>query len=77
MACNLHLLGLLALKSMPHDWIQSVSEVLDDGPQLMFKIYFREVAKILEQKGKAKGIETYQDQILGEGTSADLEVQVF
>ena len=62
---------------MPHDKIQLVSAVLDDGPQLMFRIYFREEAKILEQQGKAKGLETFQDQILGEGPYADPQVQVF
>ena len=34
---------------------------------MMFKCYFREEAKILEQQGKAKGLEISQDQILGEG----------
>ena len=41
----------------------------------MFKCYFREEAKILEQQGKAKGLETSQDQILGEGTYADPQAQ--
>ena len=65
----------IKLKQRLHNWIQLVSAVLDDGPQLMFKIYFREGAKILEQQGKAKGLETSQDQILGEGTYADPLVQ--
>ena len=52
-----------------------VSVILDDRPQLRFKCYFREEAKILEQQGKAKGLETSQDQILGEGTYADPQAQ--
>ena len=60
-----------SIKVMPHDQLQLVSSVLDDGPKLMFKCYFREDAKILEQHGKTKGLETSQDQILGEGTFAD------
>ena len=47
--------------------------MMDDGPLWMFRIYFREKAKILEQ-GKAKGLETSQDQILGEGPYADPQV---
>ena len=56
---------------MPQDLLQLVSPVLVDGPQLMFKCYFSGEAKILEQQEKAKGLETSQDQILGEGTYAD------
>ena len=63
------------IKTIPQDWLQLVSEILDDGLQLMFKCYFREEAKILEQQGKSKGCETSQDQILAEGTYADLQVQ--
>ena len=64
-----------SIKAISHDWIQLVLAVLDDGPQLMFKCYFREEAKILEQQVKSKGCQTSQDQILGEGTYADLQVQ--
>ena len=41
----------------------------------MFKCYFKEEAKILEQEGKPKGLEISQDQILGKGTYADAQVQ--
>ena len=41
----------------------------------MFKCYYKEEAKILEQQGKAKGLETSQGQILGEGTYADPQIQ--
>ena len=41
----------------------------------MCRIYFREEAKKLEQRGKLKGFETSQDQILGEGTYADSQVK--
>lgn len=51
---------------MPQDWLQKVSAVMDDRPQLMFKCYFREELKLLEAQGKAKGLETSQNQILGE-----------
>ena len=60
---------------MPYDWLQLFSPVLDDGPQMMFKCYFREEAPILEQQGKAKGLETSKDQILGEVTYADPQAQ--
>ena len=41
----------------------------------MFKIYFREGAKILEEQRKPKGLETYQHQILGVGPFADPQFQ--
>ena len=28
-----------SIKAMPHIWLQLVSEVLDDGPQLIWKCY--------------------------------------
>ena len=48
--------------------------MMDDGPLWMFRIYFRVEAKILKQ-GKAKGLETSQDQILGEGPYANTQAQ--
>ena len=60
---------------MPHDWLQLVSAVLDDGPQLIWKCYFREEANILKRQEIEKGLETSQDQILGEGTYADPQTQ--
>ena len=64
-----------SIKAFSYDWLQLVSAVLDDGPQLLWKYYFRKEAKILEHQGKAKGLETSQDQILGEGTYADPQAQ--
>ena len=69
MGYNHHLSGnckceLQALR-LPHtNWLQLISVVLENGPQLLWKCYWREEAKILEQQGKAKGFETSQDQIL-------------
>ena len=45
--------------------------ILKDGSQLLWKCYLWEEAKIFEQQGKAKGLETSQDKILGEETYAD------
>ena len=59
----------------PHDGLQLVSAVLGGGPQFMFICYFREEAKILEQQEKSKGLESFQDQTLGEGTYADPQAQ--
>ena len=39
------------------------------------KCYWSEEAKILEQQGKAKGLEIYQDQILGESHYSDPQEQ--
>ena len=43
----------------------------------MFKCYFKEEAKVLEQQGKAKGLETSHNQILGEGTYAEHRLKLF
>ena len=64
-----------SIKEMPHEWLQLVSAVLDYQPQLMFKYYFRKELKIIGQQGKAKGLETSHNQILGEDTYADPQVQ--
>ena len=66
-----------SIKAIPHDRLQLVSAVLDDRPQLMFKCYFREEAKILEQ-GNAKGLAFFpRMQILGEDTYTDPHAQYF
>ena len=54
--------------SMPHDFSQLTSVVLEDGPLLMFGVYLEEESKHMEQQGRAKGVEVLQDQILGIGT---------
>ena len=65
------------IKATPYNLIQLVSTVLDYEPQLMFRCYFKEKAKILEQQENTKGLETSQDQIFGEGTYADPQAQAF
>ena len=63
-------------KAIPHDWIQLISAVLENGPHLLWKCYWREEAKkILQQQGKAKGLEISQDQILDEGFYSDPQDQ--
>ena len=58
-------------KATAYDGLQLISVVLDNGPQLLWKYYWREETKILEQRGKAKGFEMSQNQILGEGHYSD------
>ena len=41
--------------------------ILGDSTKLLWKCYWQEEAKILEQQGKTKGLETSQDQVLGKG----------
>lgn len=62
-------------KTTSHDWLQLISAVLEDGPQLLWKCYWWKEAKLLEQQGKAKGFEASQDKSLGEGCYADLQNQ--
>ena len=54
---------------MPQDWIQLISAVLENGPQVPCKCYWREEVKFLEQQRKAKGLEIFQDQILDDSCS--------
>lgn len=58
-----------------HDFSQLASAFLDDGPSLMFGVYFREESKHMEQQIRAKGVEVSQDQILGVGAYTDPQVQ--
>ena len=62
-------------KVTPHDWLQLVSSVLDHGPQLQWKSFWREEAKALEHQGRVRGFEDSQDQILGEDLYADPDSQ--
>ena len=59
------------VRAIPHDFSQLASAVLEDGPSLMFGVYFKEESKHMEQQGRAKGVEVSQDQILGIGAYAD------
>ena len=43
----------------PHDCLQLVLVVLEDGPQLQWKCYWREEAKALEQERRVKGFEAF------------------
>lgn len=61
---------------MSHDWIQLLaSAVLEDGPQLQGKSYWREKAKVLQHQGRVSGSEASQDQIIGEGPYTDPDSQ--
>ena len=62
-------------KVISHDWLQLVSAILGHSPQLLWKSFWREKAKTLEHQGRVKGVEASQDEILGEGPSADLDSQ--
>ena len=63
------------VRAMFYDFSQLASAVLDDGPSLMFGIYFREESEHMEQQERAKCMEVSQDQILGIGAYADPRVQ--
>ena len=62
-------------KITPHNLIKLISAVLEHGPQLQWKSYWRESAKALEHQGRVKGFETSQDQICGESHHADVDTQ--
>ena len=47
-----------------HDWLQLVSVVLEYGPQIQWKYYWREEAKALEHQGRTRGSEASKVQIL-------------
>ena len=51
----------LSNKANPQELLHLILAVLEDGPQLQWKCYWREEAKALEQQGKVKGFEASQD----------------
>ena len=59
------------VKATTQDWTQLILTVQESGPHLIWRCYFKEEAKILEQQEKAKGLEISLDQILGEGLYSD------
>ena len=50
-------------------------KILEPGPQLQRSVWFREVAKSIEQWSKANSREISQDQILREGDYITIERQ--
>ena len=64
-------------KVTPQDWTQLISAVLENGPQLLWRCYFKEENWILEQHEKAKGLEISLDQILGKELYYDSQDQSF
>ena len=52
-----------------------VTAVLEAGSLIQWKSWWREEAKTIEQRSKARGIKVSQDQLLGEGDYADIERQ--
>lgn len=52
---------------IPVDWIDLVKAALEPRSQLQWISLFREKVENIEEKGKARGIDIYQDQILEEG----------
>ena len=62
-------------KAMHQDWAQLILAVLESGPQLFWRFFLKEEARILEQQEKAKGFDIFVDQILGEGLYSDPQDQ--
>ena len=52
-----------------------VTAVLEAGPLIQQESWWREEAKTIEQRIRARGIEVSQDQLLGEGEYIDIERQ--
>ena len=58
-------------KAIPQGWAKLISAVLERGHQLLWRCFFKEEVRILEQQKKANGLEMPLDQILGEGPYSD------
>ena len=56
----------------PKDWLDMATEVLETGPLIQWKSWWREEAKMIEQRNSARGLELSQVQLLGEGEYADV-----
>ena len=52
---------------IPQDWKDFASAVLEAGPQLQWRAWWREEIRALEQQGRTRGHVISQDQILSEG----------
>ena len=58
-----------------YDWKNLVSAILEAGSQLKDRTWWREETGALEQWGRARGHEIFQDQIIGENRYADFQRQ--
>ena len=58
-----------------YDWKNLVSAILEAGPQLKDRTWWREETGALEQWGRARGHEIFQDEINGENQYADFQRQ--
>ena len=61
----------------PKDWLDMVTAMLEAGLLIQWKSWWREEAKTIEQRSRARGIEVSQDQLLREGDYADIERQSY
>ena len=60
---------------IPRNWRDFAKAVLQSGPQLKWRNWFKEKNKSSEQQSRARGMEIFQDQLLGEGDYADVQRQ--
>lgn len=61
--------------SIPQD-CRLVMAVLEAGPRLQWRTWWRDATRAIDQQGGDRGYELFQDQILGEDHYADVERQV-
>ena len=60
---------------IPKDWIDLITIVLKPDSQLQWRIWFKEEAKTIKQRSRARGSEISQDQLLGEVVYDTIERQ--
>ena len=49
---------------IPQDWRDLVTAVLEPGPQLQWRTWWKEEAKTIEQQSRTRGMKIFQDQLL-------------
>ena len=52
---------------IPQDWKYLVTAVLEVGPQLQWKTWWREEAMVIDQQSRARGIELSPKQLINKG----------
>lgn len=64
------------LRIIPQDWKDLATAKLEAGPQLQWRTWCKEDTRAMELQNRARGINSSQDQLLGEAQYAELQRQL-
>nr|CDQ07277.1 Bm11540 [Brugia malayi] len=60
---------------IPKDWEDMAKAILEPGPYLQWLSWWREEAREIAHKNRARGVGVSKEQLLGDGQYADTEIQ--